>query len=143
MEINMSPNLGAIKDNFNIKRNYRSQLIYDTLNIIGMTGTKELERRENSFIASDERDVVISLAECSIKDCNCSHESCKVCMPCTKEYHELIHQFYREHVRRGRMKRIFPIKKHHNDNLINHVCAANKFSIKWFYNKCKIDDEWC
>lgn len=142
----MSPNLSAFKDVSNIKRNYRSQLVYDALKIVGLTSSTQVEKRENSFIISDERDVMVEAAECYDENCNCSHEKkCMMCMPCiSKEHQKYTHQFYREeHMRSGRMKRIFPIQKHHDENLISHISASNKFSIAWFYKKCKSSSEWC
>lgn len=138
MEINMSPNLGAIRDQGDIKRNYRSQLIYDTLNILSLTTSKLLHKRENSFIISDEKDVIAPSVK-GTDNCNCLHVDCKMCL----KYHDDIQQFYREHVRRGRMKRIFPLKKHHDVHLISHATPSNKFSIEWFNEMCSANNEWC
>ncbi|KAG5674510.1 hypothetical protein PVAND_004472 [Polypedilum vanderplanki] len=123
MEVNMSPHLTTLKDFANIKRNYRSQFIYDTLNL-AVDGKKST----NDFMLSDERDV---------------NTQVKSAMTESESY--IAHQSYREHARKGaRMKRIFPTSRHYNNNdLISRLSDTNKFSIKWFHTLCKINQDWC
>lgn len=142
MEINMSPNLGAIRDFSDIKRNYRSQLVHDTLSILGLTTGKQVEESKVNFIVSDEKDVIVPTADC-LNDCECTRVECIMCSECTKEYQSEMQQSFREHMRRGRMKRIFPTQKHYDEKLISHVSPSNQFAIKWFKEKCKLDAEWC
>jgi hypothetical protein len=132
MEVNMSPNLTPRSDYADMKRIYRSQLLHDTLNLVG---ANELKASENDFILSDERDVTNACCEWD--------EGCGACM--TEYKSQIVHRSYREHVRRGgRLKRIFPVEKHFDEqNLIARASTANILSIKWFQSMCRVNKEWC
>ena len=132
MEVNMSPNLMTVKDFAHIKRNYRSQLVHDTLNLVGAEELLRTDSRHD-YILSDERDVAIPLS-------TNEHE-------CGLEMGErpFVRRAFREHVKRGgRMRRIFPLAKHFNNrNLIARVSDVNRVSIKYFHCMCRINKDWC
>ena len=52
-------------------------------------------------------------------------------------------QAYREHIRRGGFKRIFPSKAHFNEKFLPKLTEKNQISVKWFEAKCKESIDWC
>lgn len=81
----------------------------------------------------------------SIEDCEKSENTCgdlNLCLRClSNEDAQNIHQAYREHQRRGEMRRIFPTGIHFNQELA--LSNSTKLLAKWFKLKCENDHDWC
>lgn len=44
----------------------------------------------------------------------------------------------------GNFKRVFPTKKHFNDEeCVESMTERNQIQMKWFKGKCEEDPEWC
>lgn len=134
----MSPQLATHRESkFQHVRGYRSQLVYDALNLLHLLTPNE--ENEENFILSDSRDVSISnMTNCDIKndsdDCNPTHSLGKS---------RILHQTFREHMRRRRMKRIFPKAIHWNKKKFNRMHPSNKFILKSIHEMCAVDSDWC
>lgn len=75
---------------------------------------------------------------------SCEHVSCELCVPClSNETIQNFHQYYREHQRRGEMKRLFPTEIYAEENFLKKLGVANKLTVKWFNAKCDDDYDWC
>lgn len=143
----MSPQLAIRKDTkFGLRHSYRSQLIYDALNVLHLLNTNEQD--DDNFFLSDPRDVSISSSETNMTNClmecddNCMNE-CNLCAFCTGKS-RILQQTFREHIRRRRMKRIFPKAIYFNKRkLIGKMHSRSKFILKWVHEMCGIESEWC
>lgn len=77
-------------------------------------------------------------------DKNCNKPECELCLPCLSEadLNDML-TAYREQLRRGGFKRIFPGKTHFNQDYIAKATPKNQKSLKWFREKCFENNEWC
>lgn len=96
--------------------------------------------------------VVVNANSCFNFPCNesCSSLECELCLSCLTQVPGAMNHFhrsYREQMRcGGNMERIFPSKKHYDDNdsLVNQLSPANRLSTKWFQAKCDAEGGvWC
>lgn len=82
----------------------------------------------------------------SSNDCqkDCAQSECQLCPNCINdETVRMLHESYREHLRRGEFKRIFPSVHHYSDDFISRLSTKNQISAKWFREKCKERSDWC
>ena len=97
-------------------------------------------------MTSNTKNIGVKVAQCIDNNChkNCNKTECKLCTPCLGASSiNNMHQAYREHVRRGGFKRIFPSKDHFSDDYISKLTPKNQDSVKWFKAKCEENSEWC
>ena len=97
-------------------------------------------------MTSNSKNIAVNPGLCIENNCadNCKKPECKLCTPCLGEADIIeMHRAYREHVRRGGFKRIFPSKVHFNDNFIAKMSPKNQLFTKWFKAKCEEKDTWC
>lgn len=83
---------------------------------------------------------------CVKNDCysNCGRPECELCTPCLiKDDLDGIYEAYRENGRRGGFKRIFPAEAFYDDEFIKTRNLKNQIALKWFKEKCKMNNEWC
>lgn len=144
----MSPQLAILRETkFGHVQGYRSQLVYDTLNVLHLLASNE--QNDENFILSDPRDASISSSETNMTNCriecddNCSSE-CNLCAHCLGKS-RILQQTIREHLRRRRMKRIFPKAIYFNktSELISRMHSSSKFILKWIHQMCAVESEWC
>lgn len=89
---------------------------------------------------------IVSANSCNYYPCNessCTSDECELCLPCLNQVPNALlhlHRSFREHMQRGSMRRIFPLKKH---STVNQLSPANRLSMKWFQAKCDADSAWC
>lgn len=77
-------------------------------------------------------------------DLNCDSNSCMYCSTCIDERKfKVLSQSYLEHIRRGEMLRIFPSSDYSGEEFFGRLSPANKFMVKWYEEKCELDNEWC
>lgn len=150
MEVQMSPPLDINKDTtFEIRKSYPSQILYDALNLLQIVNLNEMiVDDDENFLLSDPRDISIPLSETNMINChtkcknNCANE-CNLCASCVGNS-RIIHQIFREQMARRRFRRIFPKAKYLNkSDLIGKMHSSSKFILKWTYEKCRYDNEWC
>lgn len=95
---------------------------------------------------SNLRNIAVDIQKCVGHDCenNCSHPDCQLCTPCVdNENLNNMHRAYREHIRRGGFKRLFPAEGYFDDDFIKSLSYNNQISLKWFKSKCESNNEWC
>ena len=93
---------------------------------------------------SAHKDIAVNPEDC--KNCldSCKQSFCELCLPClSNETAQSFHQSYREHQRRGEMKRLFPSEVYAEESFIMKLSDANKLATKWFKAKCDEDYDWC
>lgn len=143
------------------------QLIYNTLNILGITTPAVIKPRlvrhvqsitqrrkfnfflssssvEESLMFSAPKDIAVNAEDCYSCIDSCDNVLCELCLPCmsgnlTKSFH----QAYREHQARGNMKRIFPNENSVQEKFVKLFRDKDKLSVKWFEAKCENDFDWC
>lgn len=77
-------------------------------------------------------------------DVNCAKTECELCFPClSNQTVQIFQQAYREHQRRGGMKRIFPTANFDEPKFAKQLNDINNLQVKWFRAKCETDAEWC
>ncbi|KAG5676308.1 hypothetical protein PVAND_006155 [Polypedilum vanderplanki] len=127
------------------------RIIYGVLKIAGAGNIYEFSCRGSLEcpMLSTMKDIV-SANSCINYPCNesmCSTSECELCWPCLNQVPESLnhlHRSFREHMQRGKMRRIFPLAKHNDDrNIVNQLSPANRLSMKWFQAKCETDSTWC
>jgi hypothetical protein len=77
-------------------------------------------------------------------DVECENADCTLCYPCMNN--ETVQQFrraYREHQRRGEMKRLFPTAIYDQPKFAKQLNEINNLQVKWYKEKCEVDAEWC
>lgn len=97
-------------------------------------------------MTSNSKNIGVNVEQCVSNNChqNCNKPECEMCTPCLSSSSvNSMHRAYREHVRRGGFKRIFPSKTHYNDEFISKTTPKNKISAKWFKAKCDENSDWC
>ena len=95
---------------------------------------------------SHSKNIAVNPGACVDNNCqqNCDKTECELCLPCLNEADlNGMLQAYREHVKRGGFKRIFPSRKHFADSDITLATSRNKISMKWFKAKCEENNDWC
>lgn len=51
---------------------------------------------------------------------------------------------YRENMKKGNFKRIFPsTADYEDDEIFNALTKNNQIMLKWFKIKCEMDSTWC
>ena len=89
--------------------------------------------------------IATNLEMCKKFECHvhCS-ENCRSCVNCLDPRTiEALHEAYREHLRQGDFKRVFPSQNHFSDELIESFSNENKNSAMWFREKCRENNDWC
>ena len=97
-------------------------------------------------MVSSRHNVAVKPETCSNNPCrdNCSSFACDLCVQCMHEDKLFnVHRAYREHIRRGEMKRVFPTTIHYGDEYIKTLSPQNSFMTRWYREKCKEDESWC
>lgn len=93
---------------------------------------------------SAPKDITVNPEDCKNCENTCTVLSCQLCMSCiSNETLQSVHQSYREHQRKGEMKRLFPSELYAEESYVKKLSDANKLSMKWFKAKCDDDYEWC
>lgn len=95
---------------------------------------------------SNSKNVAVNPSTCVDNNCfeNCNKHECELCTPCVSEENlQNMFRAYREHVRRGDFKRIFPSQNHFDDDFTERLSVNNKISVEWFKAKCENNREWC
>lgn len=96
---------------------------------------------------SNSKNIAVQPDICVKNECvsNCKKPDCKLCITCVSEENlRHMHQSFREHIKRGGFKRIYPSTRNHVDKaLIANLTAINRISLEWFKAKCEEDEEWC
>lgn len=154
MEANMSPNLSSA--HFPPNQLLYEQVLYNALGLLGI-GTLihresfRTQTHKTEIMISSDKSVFIDPISCTnLCADNCESDKCNLCKHCISASDlQDLHSAYREHVRRGETKRIFP--KPINDRSIDvtlseeyqQLTPKNKLITRWFYEKCKTDITWC
>ncbi|KAG5677464.1 hypothetical protein PVAND_007222 [Polypedilum vanderplanki] len=148
VEVNMSPELAPKIEKFEHNSLIFEQLLYNTLKLIGAGSYDDyMSRFVDDAISTNFMNIATNYVNCIDNDCadDCEKPTCQICMPCTNEetrFH--MHEAYREHMRRGNFKRIFPTSNHFdNAKLLDSLYSKNKMMFKWFKAQCKIDNTYC
>lgn len=97
-------------------------------------------------MASNSKNIGVNPGICMDNRCDqrCNETLCELCTPCMDEtIMNSLHQAFREHVRRGGYKRIFPSKPHFNEDFIAKLSTKNQIATKWFKVKCEYNRFWC
>ena len=100
----------------------------------------------SSQMFSNSKNIAVNTRICVSNDCdkNCGKPECELCTPCLgSEDIDNMHRAYREHVRRGGFKRIFPTENHFGEDFVSKMTPRNQILIKWFKAKCAQEEEWC
>lgn len=95
---------------------------------------------------SSKKEISVLPEICSSSPCkdDCSTFACDLCVKCMHEDKLFnAHRAYREHIRRGEMKRVFPTTKHYEDEYLKTLSPPNHFMARWYREKCKEDESWC
>ncbi|XP_070504061.1 probable tubulin polyglutamylase ttll-15 [Chironomus tepperi] len=151
IEVNMSPNLLAVRDKIHNKFMFEN-VLYNLFNMIGV-GTvykKNIfafpEYDVESMVAyHDAMTVKPEICLTSLCDENCIDDACKFCWDClhTSKKYEMI-QALHEQMNRGHFTRVFPVDKEHIDeSLWEDITPVNKFYIEWFHEMCKKNKHFC
>jgi len=163
MEINMSPTTSPTNKEDKRLQTVYDQLIYNTISILGLTRRNSLEaicagndmaclrflhqnltNLDESLMLSAPFNIALGYKNClNCVEC-CDEPACKLCLPCL--HGEMILHLmnsYREHQRKGDMKRLFPTKDFVKPALMRKVSEYNHLSLHWFKEKCEQDKDWC
>lgn len=92
------------------------------------------------------KNIAVNVDECLNANCSneCESDECDLCLNCiSDDTIEHLKKSYREHQRRGDMKRIFPIDKYSNEINMKFYTEQTKISMKWFQAMCWKDPDWC
>lgn len=104
-------------------------------------------RVNGDAIVSNEKNIATNYEVCLQNRCasDCENPLCNICLPCADDATKFhMHDSYREHLRMGNFKRIFPSVSHFDDpKLFESVSDINKIMLKWFKAKCEEDKNWC
>jgi tubulin monoglycylase TTLL15 len=159
MEVNMSPTLAPSNPRESVTF---EQLVHNTISMVG--GTRRHESNticvgnealcpsfmstpkaiNASLMLSAPINIAVSLANCLNCQESCKDPSCELCLPCISRENILNMLWaYREHQKRGEMKRIFPTEIYLADDIMKMLSASTQFSQKWFQAKCETDEDWC
>ena len=99
-----------------------------------------------NIMLSSSKNIAVQASICVANDCtrNCNKTHCELCIPCLSSANlNSLHKAYRENVRRGNFKRIFPSKVHFSEDFISKMSLENQISTKWFKAKCEENSDWC
>ncbi|CAO1317561.1 unnamed protein product [Diamesa hyperborea] len=148
MEANLSPNLTPTEDRFEKWTSSYEQVISNTLNLIGAGSYLEFKETSKEAVSmiSSRANVAVKPLTCSNNPCrdHCSSFACDLCVHCMHEDKLFnVHRAYREHIRRGEMKRLFPTTKHFSNEYLQTLTPPNFFMGRWYREKCMQDDSWC
>lgn len=106
-------------------------------------------------MVSSNKNIAVNAQVCGQIPCieSCAPLICQLCRPCLSDDDiQDLHEAYREHIRKGDTKRIYPKPilqladlntsngKMENIDLLS---PKNKMMIQWFAEKCKLDTTWC
>lgn len=104
---------------------------------------------EASFMLSAPTGITVTSDNClkclqEEGDVDCQIKECELCFPCLSNHSlQHFHHAYREHHRRGAMKRIFPTASYNQPKFTKQFNDINILQVKWFSAKCEVDPEWC
>lgn len=94
---------------------------------------------------STDKNIVVNAEICSKVPCaeSCAPNICQLCLPCLNQDDiNSLHSAYREHMRKGDTKRIFP-QTNINEEAITKLSPKNQMLTRWYQSKCKLDSMWC
>lgn len=100
----------------------------------------------NDDILSHIKNIAVQPWMCLEHNCqhNCHHAECELCPNCLSEGNlKSLYRAYREQMRRGGFRRIFPSLQHFENDFVSKMTPKNKISAKWFDAKCENDLQWC
>lgn len=91
---------------------------------------------------SAKKNIAVNAEICSQTPCteSCGPTVCHLCVPCLS--HDDLYDLqmaYREHMRIGDNKRIFPVTNGHAESL----SPKNQMMTRWYEARCKLDMSWC